>query len=657
MQKRGQAFLFVLLGIIILFLIILGLYYRDAISQNLSKVQILQTVTLPEQAKKVSDYVESCISTVAANGVNILGIQGGYINIPEDNIPLTGSNPFSNKLAIVNNLRIPYWNYEAANGVQKTQVPSLENMQDELSNYINNNLLECVDEFSNLGQEYSIKYKNPVTKTSIKENKVLVDITFPVDIDVKGNKFSLKSFASSVDSNLGQSYNIAKEILDKENSDYFLEEKTIDTLVLGDSIPFSSTDFDCNVKVWSKSKIVDNIKQALSENIPFIKVKGTSYSLKDSSRKYFEWDALRGSYRSLNVELLYSENWPTFIDVFPSEGDIMQSDQFSKSTGTGPAAFFGSLLCINQYNFIYDIKYPVLITIDDNGYLFQFPIQVIIKHNQPKENKLGTLEPFNTNKEICEARGNPVTIYTLTPEQDNSLNSVFNASVSFKCLNTVCDAGRTNEQGQLTARLPACINAIVYADKQGFNRGQNFISTNEESSATIIMDRVYDKNVDVKIIDKGLIRTPNPTEQIFFLLENKDKNFVNNFVYPSEINKIKLIPGSYKISSYVIDNSNFNIDVPSKEVEKCVQVPQRNILGLLGATKEECVKVQTGKQVLNSIVKGGGSVEFELNKKDLEKAEKIILYTRVSNLPADYSAISNIYENLENITINKPELK
>lgn len=657
MQKRGQAFLFVLLGIIILFLIILGFYYRDTISQSLSQVQILQTVTLPEQARKVSDYAESCISTVATNGINILGIQGGYINIPDDNIPLTNSNPFSNKLAVVSNLKIPYWSYETVNQIQRAQIPSLGDMQNELSNYINNNLLECVGDFSNLGKEYNIKYKNPITKANIKENKVLVDITFPVDIEVKGNKFSLKSFSTSIDSNLGQSYNIAKEILDKENSDYFLEEKTIDTLVLEDSIPFSSTDFDCNIKIWSKNKVKENIKQALSENIPFIRVKGTDYILKDASRKYFEWNALRGSYGNVNVNLLYSENWPTFIDVFPSNGDVMQSDQFSKSTGAGPAAFLGSLLCINQYNFIYDIKYPVLITIDNNGYLFQFPIQVIIKHNQPKENKLGTLETFDTDKKICESKGNPITIYTSTSGQDNSLNSVFNASVSFKCLNTVCDAGRTNERGQLTARLPACINAIVYADKQGFNRGQNFISTNEESAITIIMDKLYDKNVEVRVIDKGIMRTPNPTEQIFFQLESKDKSFVSNFVYPSEINKLKLIQGSYKINSYVIDSSNFNIQIPPKEIERCVQVPQRNILGLLGATKEECVKVQTGSEVFNNVVKGGGSATFELNKKDLDSAEKIILYTHVSNLPNDYKTISDTYEGLENITINAPELK
>jgi hypothetical protein len=68
----------------------------------------------------------------------------------------------------------------------------------------------------------------------------------------------------------------AKQINDKENSQYFLENYAIDSLYL--YAPVVGSELSCSPLIWTPSEVFKDIDSALEANIGLIKVKGDYYS-------------------------------------------------------------------------------------------------------------------------------------------------------------------------------------------------------------------------------------------------------------------------------------------------------------------------------------------------------------------------------------------
>src|SRR3989344_6484315 len=79
MLKRGQVTIFLIVGILILF-IFAGLFYIVSVLEQ--KGLLAETEELPETfalKTRVSSFVESCLRETAIPGIYLLGIQGGVI--------------------------------------------------------------------------------------------------------------------------------------------------------------------------------------------------------------------------------------------------------------------------------------------------------------------------------------------------------------------------------------------------------------------------------------------------------------------------------------------------------------------------------------------------------------------------------------------------
>src|SRR3989344_8686679 len=112
MKKRGQVTTLVILGIIIIAVVGLTYYIINyGLKSEFEREQ--EKITTTSEFVPVKNYFDSCIKSVALDGAVILGSQGGYINIPEDDYPIIPTLPFSNRLQIFNNdaLEVPYWFY------------------------------------------------------------------------------------------------------------------------------------------------------------------------------------------------------------------------------------------------------------------------------------------------------------------------------------------------------------------------------------------------------------------------------------------------------------------------------------------------------------------------------------------------------------------
>src|SRR3989344_52641 len=200
---RGQATLFIVIGIIIVAIVGLSLYVskRDIIEN------VFTATKIPEEVKEIDNFVRACIVEVGSEGLNILGLQGGYINIPESEIPNI-LNPFSNRLSVLPGIDVAYWFYEKSNRIQENQVPSLEIMEEELNRYLEVNLPGCIRDFNDFS--YDIDFGEINVDTRIRDD-VEFEVDFPLVISIEDSVSRINEFIVSVDSSLKELYDIAVE--------------------------------------------------------------------------------------------------------------------------------------------------------------------------------------------------------------------------------------------------------------------------------------------------------------------------------------------------------------------------------------------------------------------------------------------------------------
>src|SRR3989338_119683 len=100
MSRKAQATMFIVLGLIVLFSILLFIQYRSA---------IVKLRSAPEEINPLQRYVEDCMDSVARKGISLLSNQGGYIYLPLS-IESDASRYYSPDGQGI--LKIPLWFYK-----------------------------------------------------------------------------------------------------------------------------------------------------------------------------------------------------------------------------------------------------------------------------------------------------------------------------------------------------------------------------------------------------------------------------------------------------------------------------------------------------------------------------------------------------------------
>ena len=68
-----------------------------------------------------------------------------------------------------------------------------------------------------------------------------------------------------------------------------------------------------------------------------------------------------------------------FVEINPSEGNVLKSDNIIKNSGGVASSIVSSFFCINTYRFVYNIKYPVLVTMrSSDGLVFQVATKLLL---------------------------------------------------------------------------------------------------------------------------------------------------------------------------------------------------------------------------------------------------------------------------------------
>jgi len=626
-SRRAQVTIFVIIAVILIGAIAGYFILRGNVFQ----------AALPAEYTPIYDYYLSCIEKDSVDGLKILGTQGGYITAPEFE-PGSEYAPFSSQLDFLG-FGVPYWYYVAGNNVLKEQVPTKKQMQTQLGEYLNGKVSEC--DFTQFEREgYIVELGKASASTTINSESVDVVINQDLSIrkagggDIEGPISVVSRHAVNVKSKLGKFYDTAREIYDYEKSSMFLENYARDALYL--YAPVEGTELSCAPMIWNPYEVADKLKNALEVNMQFVKVKGSYYDNPTEKMKYFVVDSGVSLDNNEKVNFVYSKDWASRFEVWPTKNSLMIAEPVGTQEGLSTMGF-----CYISYKFVYDMFFPVMIQVQNSenaGDIFQFPVAVVVSKNQPRDalQSVSVEEPI---EDLCTKANTEIRVNTY----DTNLEPV-EANLQFKCINSICDLGKTNITGsvaRLTAQVPQCVNGVLIANAEGYKEKKQTISTNEEFDSDIILSKEFKLNVEVYVDGKLTTNTA-----VLSINENKDGVLegIGSVAYPFNA-EARLTEAYYNFVLKVYSGGKVN--VPEYTKRQCVTVPKTGLSGVLGFSEEKCFDYTIPAQVIENVLYAGGSADEYFTLTQLENADTLKVYAESVALPTSADKLQSTYDSID----------
>ena len=193
-NKKAQVTWFIIMGIVIFMILLLVIYYTNS---------YIPARRLSFDKSSISSYIQSCVDKTSQDGLRLLGNQGLYIN-PQQYT--TGQ-------------KISYLLKD-----NKILVPSKEAIEQDLSSYIEHNLLTCLNNFSEFGKNaWTVSYEQPQVAASLNIQDVSLKVKFPVNVKKQDAIISINDFSTSEDIKLLKLYDIISRIIAAQQ-----QEKALD---------------------------------------------------------------------------------------------------------------------------------------------------------------------------------------------------------------------------------------------------------------------------------------------------------------------------------------------------------------------------------------------------------------------------------------------
>jgi len=622
-NKRGQVTIFIIIALVIIGGIGAYLIIRNNQATG---------VELPQQYQALEEYYKSCIKEITTEGVMVLGDKGGWINEPPTQTssalePLTNKHNFYGQ-------SIPYW-YYLVNNQYIQQPPTKEEMQEQLSEYIKVRLDRC--DFSIYEQEgYTILRNSPEVRTTINPEEVLVELVEDTTYAYGEETIRITDHDVNINTGIGKLYEKAKEIFTKEMEGMFLEKYAVDAMRL--YAPVDGVEITCAPKTWNTQDIRNEIKTALQVNYQEVRLQETGKKLVTEEEKYYTLKEI--SSEGIQANFHYDPQGITNIEVNGGE-EYLLALPVGNQQGLGIIGF-----CYVTWHNVYDMDMPLMIQlINEQGEIFQYPIQIVIRGNKEREAVRTTEE--GTVAEVCQYKNKEITVNTY----DSNLNPV-EALISYKCINQECQLGKTNNNEGLVTKAPQCYNGYVLARAEGYENAKYPLSTNEENTANVLMEKKYPVRISVtkegnEIKDKTVI-TIIP---IINTGENSDKE-TRIIIWPEQ-KTLTLSEGEYNISAVTYGNNR--IVLPESKKTQCYDVPRPGLAGVIGMTKEQCQTITIPGQVLNETIIAGGTSKEYITESQLQTNNPLVIEEETIRAPKSVEELQYAYSLIENtkLTITK----
>jgi len=199
-ERKGQVSIFVIVGIFLVAIILVFFLINNSPPKNIQDNKINQ----------FKSTIQECVNKVSEESIYNIGQTGGYYELP-------------------NKVNLSHVSYHFF--IDRSLIPSIEKISDEMAKYVNELLPFCIKKFNN---NFDISYGKIDTTVKIKEESVNFNINFPLSISYGDETVQYNNFKYSKEMRFLLIYDIAKTI-----NDYQVEEPRSTCLsCVGDMISF-----------------------------------------------------------------------------------------------------------------------------------------------------------------------------------------------------------------------------------------------------------------------------------------------------------------------------------------------------------------------------------------------------------------------------------
>ena len=170
MSKKGQLTLFVIIAVVIVIAVIIYFYLQG---------NLLGQQKYDPKVELVRENVLDCLQENYQQSLELIGIQGGYLTVPE---------PRNEIIAYYFSWFIPYYYHEG-----ELNIPTLETIEKEISLYTKEKLPFCTKNFLNFN-DLTIKQGEIEVTTKIKDDEIIINTIYPIQIEKDGSTAYLRDF-------------------------------------------------------------------------------------------------------------------------------------------------------------------------------------------------------------------------------------------------------------------------------------------------------------------------------------------------------------------------------------------------------------------------------------------------------------------------------
>ena len=554
LKKKSQLSIFIIIGVIAL---IISIFLIIILKGNFSNDIRDETNSL------IAGTVKDCIYNTGRNGVSLLKLKGGFLEVPERII----RNPYA---TVDLGFKVPIW--------EDNLFPTISSMEYDLKRYVEENSMSCIKEGLNqIDKILDYNFKgNLSVEPSINEESVTFNIKLPIEYKRKGIEESIfmdNFFVELKDERLKKMYEIALSIINKENQENYLENLVLEQLYNANnywepkySVPTEGMYFNCAKRVWTYPQLMSTIVSLNNNNFKYLYYIGTKKTEHNSEgyKKYKDYydrlynirlDNLPEKSNEFYTQTFvpssrvfknndFVDNFFTFkkFEVIPNDDGIVTSIDldFSENFDLPNGIPQLHIPCIQLFHHLYNLDYAVVTKIIDssNGEFFQFPIRIKINRNIPNGNPINiitneplelrehrfcsedpdvveynvTIDNINYNKEV---ENKPYRRYPLMIQvRDKSTGEYLeDVKIEERCVNFKCDIGNTSHpvfagivrEGatpRLLANFSYCINGEIIAKKDGYYRAIERLDIDEsllERTSPLIITLEMEKLRKLKI--------------------------------------------------------------------------------------------------------------------------------------------------------------
>ncbi|MEK6939179.1 MAG: hypothetical protein AABX31_00475, partial [Nanoarchaeota archaeon] len=505
-SKQGQVTIFIIIGIVILFIFSGVLYItKVATEEELTAEGEPIVAAVPQEFQPLQAYTENCLAQVGRRGLLVLGQQGGYI-YPELAGKYSANDPTNADGIDLEPIKVPYWHYnvlpnENPQVSYSSKKPALYQREDpelsiesQLSRFAEENIAECLagyDAFEAAGFVVNAPALEEGSE-DLREIQVTVadqSVNFWLKMDVEAKKgeaeTEMNQFYVPVPIRLKQMYETAAEIAAVEQNHSFLELQALDLLTAYAGVdnqrlpPMEQMMFNAQEVVWAEADVKVKTESLLSSNVPMLRYLGssnfyrfeypqgrTSLNLRDLFQKNYDNMILpleTGSGMEVNFDYF---GWDTYFDMNDKGGNIMPTILSGPLVSPLPKI----PLDINRYYSTYDLSYPVLITMRDpnalegRGFTFAFALEANLRNNQIPTEGYTQPPPVAALQQsmVCDPdKRNTELVKTVVVDSSN-LEPLKAVQIGFSIPEQDdCDMGETNNHGTFESKYPAVYGGVA----------------------------------------------------------------------------------------------------------------------------------------------------------------------------------------------------